>query len=152
MLFIPNIKWSKNKPHNYDKYVNNESKTLRVFERIGEAAVTVCAVIFPDTGAGLNIRSAFLALSLMFMMLYEIYWLRYFKSNMEMSDFYSDICGIPVAGATCPVMAFLLLGVYKASILTVISAMVLGVGHIGIHLNHKKELKHDSIGNSKEND
>lgn len=49
--------------------------------------------------------------------------------------------GIPVAGATLPVVAFLLLGIYGRNIFLIISTIVLGIGHIGIHLNHKKELE-----------
>lgn len=152
MLFIPNIIWSKNKPRNYDRYVHNENKTLLALERIGEAAVTVCALIFRDRALGFDFQTLCLAMSVIFMILYEIYWLRYFKSDMKMSDFYSDICGIPVAGATCPVAAFFLLGVYKANVFTVISAVILGVGHIGIHLNRKKEQQYDSIENNEKDD
>lgn len=74
------------------------------------------------------------------MVLYEIYWLRYFKSEKTMKDFYSSLLGIPVAGATLPVVAFLLLGIYGKNLLLIIAAVILGIGHIGIHLNHKKEI------------
>jgi hypothetical protein len=56
-----------------------------------------------------------------------------------MKDMYSSILGIPVAGATLPVLASLLLGIYGKNIFLIISAIILGVGHIGIHLNHRKE-------------
>ena len=48
------------------------------------------------------------------MVLYEIYWIRYFRSAKTMKDLYSSILGIPVAGATLPVLAFMLLAVYGA--------------------------------------
>ena len=38
-------------------------------------------------------------------------------------------------------LAFLLLGVYGKNIFLIISTIILGIGHIGIHLNHKKEAK-----------
>ena len=75
------------------------------------------------------------------MVLYEIYWIRYFKSKKTMRDFYSSLLGIPVAGATLPVMAFLLLGLYGKNIFLILSVIILGIGHIGIHLNHWKELQ-----------
>ena len=56
-----------------------------------------------------------------------------------MRDMYSSILGVPVAGATLPVAAFLLLGVYGKNPLLIIATVILGIGHIGIHLNHKKE-------------
>ena len=41
MLFIPNLFWSKHKPKNYDKYVKNENKTLRIFEGAGQVLVKI---------------------------------------------------------------------------------------------------------------
>ena len=63
------------------------------------------------------------------------------KSNKTMKDMYSSILGIPVAGATLPVLAFLLLGVYGKNIFLIFSSIILGIGHIGIHLNHRKEVQ-----------
>ena len=56
-----------------------------------------------------------------------------------MSDFYSGILGIPLAGATLPVAAFMLLAVYGKSIPLAVCVVILGIGHIGIHFRHKKE-------------
>lgn len=63
------------------------------------------------------------------------------KSNKTMSDFYSSLLGTPVAGATLPVVAFGLLTIYGKNIFLGIAVIILGIGHIGIHLNHQKELK-----------
>lgn len=61
----------------------------------------------------------------------------------------SDVCGnyaklsryrVPVAGVTLSVTVFLLLGIYGKVIWMVISAIILGIGHIGIHLEHRKVL------------
>lgn len=58
-----------------------------------------------------------------------------------MKDFYRSFCGIPVAGASLPVFAFLLLGIYGRVVWMLVSVLILGVGHIGIHLQHRNELK-----------
>lgn len=141
MLFIPNIIWTKNQPKDYEQYVHNENKFLVIMERLGEVLVCCCALIFSD----FNIRfsslwSLWLLISFLLMLLYEIYWVRYFKSEKKLSDFYSSICGIPVAGATLPVCAFFLLGLYGSNVFLMISTIILGVGHIGIHLNHRNEI------------
>ena len=73
------------------------------------------------------------------MILYEIFWIRYFRSEKTMKNYYSSILGIPVAGATLPVIAFMLLAVYGRNTVLGISVIILGIGHIGIHLMHKKE-------------
>jgi hypothetical protein len=140
MLMIPNIIWSKKKPKDYDKYAENENKLLLVFERIGEIAVTCISLIFSDFN--INKPSAWsivLLVAFLLMILYEIYWIRYFKSEKTMKDMYSSILGIPVAGATLPVLAFILLGAYGKNLPLIISTLILGIGHIGIHIKHKKE-------------
>lgn len=140
MLIIPNLLWTKNQPREYEKYVVNESKILLAFERAGEALVTCIALIFSDFNIKISGRIIWLIISFALMILYEIYWIRYFKSQKTMKDFYSSLLGIPVAGATLPVCAFLILGVYGKNILMIISVIILGIGHIGIHINHRKEI------------
>ena len=74
------------------------------------------------------------------LLLYEGYWIRYFRSRQEMTDFYSSFLGIPVAGASLPVAAFFLLGIYGRNPLMLLAVTVLGIGHIGIHLAHRREV------------
>ena len=141
MLTVPNIIWAKNKPKDYEKYVVNESKVLGAFERIGEVLVTAIVLIFAD----FNLRpwtwwSLWLVVSFVLMVLYEIYWVRYFKSEKTMHDQYRQFLCFPVAGASLPVLAFFLLGIYGANIFMLVSVVILGIGHIGIHLKHQKEV------------
>lgn len=144
MLMIPNIIWAKNKPKDYDKYVKNENKILLIFERIGEVTVTCFSLIFSDFNINkIYAWTALLLAAFVLMVLYEIYWLRYFKSSKTMKDMYGNFFGIPVAGATLPVFAFLLLGIYGKNIFLIVSTVILGIGHIGIHLNHRKESLQD---------
>lgn len=144
MLMIPNIIWSKNKPENYEKYVKNENKILLIFERIGEIAVTCLSLIFADFNINeISSWTAVFLTAFILMVLYEIYWLRYFKSSKTMKDMYSSLLGIPVAGATLPVLSFLLLGIYGKNLFLIVSTVILGIGHIGIHLNHRKESLQD---------
>ena len=142
MLFTPNIIWSKNQPKDYEKYAVQENKVLLTLERAGEALVSTLCLIFSDFNIGsISPWSIVLLASFLMMLLYEIYWIRYFKSEKTMQDMYSGILGIPVAGATLPVLAFFLLGVYGKNIPMMISTVILGIGHIGIHLQHKKQIK-----------
>ena len=114
------------------------------FERTGEVAVSCVALVFSD----FNIRpwspwSFWLVAAFALMLLFEVYWFRYFSSDRTMRDFYSSILGIPVAGATLPVLAFMLLAVYGKNIVLGVAVVILGVGHIGIHLMHRKEIGKD---------
>ena len=53
---------------------------------------------------------------------------------------YRPLGPIPIPLASLPVAAIFLLGVWYQSPLTLIAAIVLGIGHIGIHLGHVREL------------
>lgn len=144
MLIIPNIIYTKNQPADREKYAAEENKVLQIFERIGEVLVSCCALIFQGFNiGGISPWSLWLLGAFALMILYEIYWVRYFKSEKTTADFYRNLLGIPAAGATLPVAAFLLLGVYGRNIFMIISAVIFGIGHIGIHLNHRKEIGDD---------
>lgn len=140
MLMIPNLIWARNRPEHYDQYAGNENRVLLALERIGEVLVSTIALVFSDFN--LRPREAWclwLVLSFIPMLLYEAFWIRYFRSERTMRDFYRGFAGIPVAGATLPVAAFFLLGVYGKNIPMILSTVILGIGHIGIHLAHAKE-------------
>ena len=62
------------------------------------------------------------------------------RERISVKDFYRSILGIPVAGATLPVLAFFILAIYGKNILLGVAVVILGIGHIGIHLMHKKEI------------
>lgn len=145
MLFVPNIIWTRYKPLDYEKYVVNESKVLQILERCGQILVCCIVLIFSDFNIRtINIWTVWLALAFICMLLYECHWVRYFKSGKTMVDFYRGIFGIPVAGATLPVAAFFLLGIYGSNFFLLTAVVILGIGHIGIHVNHYREVTNHS--------
>lgn len=138
MLMIPNMIWTKNQPQGYT--AQNENKILQFLERIGEVLTTCCALFFSDFNLNKwSNRSWWLIAAILLMVLYEIWWLRYFKSRRTLADFYSSFYGIPVAGASLPVLAFFFLGIYGKVVWMLFACLLLGIGHIGIHLQHRKE-------------
>ena len=140
MLMIPNLIWAKNKPENYAQYAGKENRVLLAFERVGEVLVSAVALVFSDFNLRpWNAWCLWLVLSFVLMLLYEAVWIRYFRSGKTLRDFYRGFAGIPVAGATLPVAAFFLLGVYGKNVPMLLATVILGVGHIGIHLAHAKE-------------
>ena len=139
MLFIPNILWTKNVPEGYTS--DGENKILGLFERIGEVMVCCCSLIFSDFNVhGMTAWTWWLLAAVSLMILYEIWWIRYFRSERKLKDFYTGIMYIPLAGATLPVLAFFLLGIYGKVIWMLISVLIVGIGHIGIHLEHYNEM------------
>ncbi|MDE7263044.1 MAG: hypothetical protein K2N64_00090 [Anaeroplasmataceae bacterium] len=145
MLFIPNLIWVKFKPINYDKEAESENKVFLFLERTGEVLVTSLVLVFDDFNIkSIEYWSLFLLFAFIIMVLYELYWLRYFLSKRTMNDFYCRFLGIPIPGATLPVLAFILLSLYGKNIFLFLATILLGIGHIGIHIGHYKRMKKSS--------
>ena len=155
MLFIPNIYWGmKAKPKGYDEVAKDENKILLLFERVGEVMVTCEFLIFPALNPYLKLlpegvffdwKIIMSVAALVLMILYECYWIRYFRSERTLKDQYSSFAGFPVAGSTLPALAVLLLGLYSMNLVVIVSGVILGIGHIGIHLMHYKEISHELL-------
>lgn len=139
LLIVPNLIWAKNKPHGYNN--DHENKALLIFERVGQVFVSSTVLMFKDFNLQKwSMWSWWLIAAIVLMLLYECWWLRYFKSAKNLVDFYSSFLGIPVAGATLPVAAFFMLSIYGKVIWLTIAVIILGIGHIGLHLEHRKEI------------
>ena len=88
MLFAPNIKWAKNKPEGYEQFAAKENKILQAFEWTGEILTSAIVLVFSDfniTGWSLHgwkWWNCWLLLSFFLMILYEMYWHRYFKEEV----------------------------------------------------------------------
>jgi hypothetical protein len=136
MLEVPNILWAKHKPEGYDP--SGENRVLLIFERVGQVLCTAAILLFSDTNPhGFAPWLAWFVVSAILMLIYESYWVRYFR-NPILVNFYRPFLGIPLPGAALPVAAFLLLGVYGKLIWLIAAAVILGIGHIGIHIGHAK--------------
>lgn len=140
MLFIPNIVYATNKFTS--KPTLDENKVLVWLERIGQALVSTIVLIFSDFNVqGWSLWTIWLVAAVIFMLMYELWWIRYFRSSKTLADFYSSYAGIPVAGASLPIIAFFLLGIYGQVVWLLFAVIILGIGHIGIHIEHRKALK-----------
>ena len=147
MLFVPNILWARGrKPEGYEEAEKKENKVLLAFERAGQVLATVSVLVFPainphvrrlPEGVFFRWDVLILAAAFVLMILYECYWIRYFRSARTLRDMYASFAGFPVAGATLPVLALLLMGIYARNLVVVAAAVVLGIGHVGIHLAHR---------------
>ncbi len=136
-LMIPNILWMR-RTETHDS--SGESKALLALERVGQVLCVVTLLIFSDTNPKqFDLWMLWLVASALLMVMYECYWIRYFRSERTVRDFYRPMLGIPVPGAALPSAAFLLLGVYGRLVGLIAAAVIFGVGHIGIHWGHVKD-------------
>ena len=104
-LLAPNLLWGRRRPRNYDP--SGENRLLLALERIGQVLIICAALVFQD----FNLRPWtswcwWLVAAAGLMALYELWWLRYFRSRRTMADFTARLLGVPVAGASLPVAAF----------------------------------------------
>ena len=135
LLIVPNILWSRNPPEDYDN--SFEHGILMLLERIGQVGCFLCALMFSDFNfAPFTPWTLWLVFAFAAMALYELCWVRYFKSRRRARNMYRSFYGIPVPLATLPVAAFVLLGVYGKIIWMILFSIIFGGGHIGIHLQH----------------
>ncbi|MBE5856791.1 MAG: hypothetical protein E7296_04370 [Lachnospiraceae bacterium] len=150
MLFVPNIIWERGKqPKGYEEEAKNESKILLIFERVGEALTSAVLLVFPSLNPKMKLLPGGLfmewdviiwIMAFVLMIFYECYWIKYFRSERTLKDMYASFAGFPVAGASLPVIAVLLLGIYSGNLIVIAAAVILGIGHIGIHVNHARNL------------
>ena len=61
-----------------------------------------------------DLRTIMWLCAFVLMILYECDWARYFRSERTLKDFYSSYAGFPVAGASLPVIAAAILGIYRS--------------------------------------
>ena len=140
MLFIPNIKWAKSQPLGYEELSRRENRTLLMFERAGQVLATCSSVVFVCPQGFSLPWLLWLIVAFLLMLLYEAAWTRYFKGEERLDGMYQPLGPIPVPIASLPVAALALLGIWYQSPITVIAALILGIGHVGIHLEHLREL------------
>jgi hypothetical protein len=140
MLQIPNIMWARRKPEGYDP--SGESKVLLILERAGQVLCVASILLFTNYNPILlEPWTAWFFVLAFLMVLYEAYWIRYFRSDQTVTGFYRPFLGVPAPGATLPVAAFLMLGIYGRVIWLIVSSAILGIGHIGIHMGYIRKLK-----------
>lgn len=114
-----------------------ESRALRCVERIGQLLTVVALVGFSDTGLrAWSPRSWWLVAAAALMLLSLVGWGRYVRSDRTLHDLYRPLLGVPVPLATLPVLACLLLGLYGRLVPLIAGAVLLGIGHVGVHALH----------------
>lgn len=137
LLFIPNIIYLIKKPYKYVFESENENKILKILERLGQFLTTVCLLIFDNSNTN---HTYYLISAFLLMLMYEYCWIRYFYSERKLSDFYRRFLIFYIGLFILPIMSFLMLAIYGKNIYLLISAVILGIGHIGIHIQHIKNI------------
>lgn len=137
LLLVPNLLWARHQPAGYTS--ENEAKIFVLLERAGEISVSITAVLSVSCNPEAGKQTWLLVASLLCMLLYECYWIRYFRRPC-LQTFYNPLLHIPLPGALLPILAFFLLGCYGQAWLMLLATCILAIGHLQIHNQHRKEL------------
>ncbi|MEI9938578.1 MAG: hypothetical protein WDO69_15280 [Pseudomonadota bacterium] len=141
MLFVPNALWARLRSPEAAPTSSKENSLLLALERVGQVATTVAALVSPGSEPAGPARLTCLGASLVAMVLYELSWLRYFRTDRTARTLYRSLGPVPLPLAVLPVLGFLLLAVYEVHPLLLAAVVVLGVGHVSIHSQHARSLR-----------
>ena len=139
MLYVPNILWARHQPEGYEELSKHENRTLLALERFGQVATTCAALIFVCPQGFSAPWVLWLVAAFALLVLYECAWIRYFTGGCTLALMYAPLGPVRIPLASLPVAAFALLGVWYGSPVAVAAAVILGIGHVGIHLAHERE-------------
>lgn len=139
LLFIPNGIFASSPPAEFSALSAGEPTVLVSLERTGQALACIFVVCTAKLQPGRS-HVWLLYLAGILMGVYELWWIWYFHGPRTLESFYAPLLFIPVPGAVLPVAALLLLGIYAQSFWLLLSGLILGIGHIGIHVQHAVSL------------
>lgn len=145
LLLIPNIIFGFTITDELRDALENKNMFLTITERVGEALICIVLLLFPANNPRAVIkpqicmffsrRFEWFVLVVLFMAIYEIFWIRFFRSKKTVKDLYHSTCGVPFAGAILPCFAVFCLGVYAGNLVTIAAAVIFTIGHLGIHIS-----------------
>lgn len=141
-LFVPNILFGQNMPQDYKELSAEEPAGLLMLERTGQATVSFLILFARDFAwTTWTSWSGWLLLGWVAVALYLACWTRYFVGPHSAARLHRPLLGIPVPLAVLPVAAALLFGIYARSFWLILASIVLGIGHIGIHVQHLRSAR-----------
>lgn len=130
VVLAPNLLWFLFPPINMPTAEEiKEPITLTILENIGRVGVIIIPLFYPII---IDAASHYcLVAMIVLLFIYYAGWFRFLKSRNYTDGFLPlRWIPIPIPMAVCPVMYFILSAVLLKSILMLMSALILGVGHI----------------------
>ncbi|NWL88403.1 hypothetical protein DMN77_12475 [Paenibacillus sp. 79R4] len=140
-ILLPNLFFFVIPPRNLpDNMEDKESLLFKMAEGIGRLGVFISPILSP-----IQHEEYYEVLSLIgmfiFLVLYYIGWIRYFRLGRDYKQLFSPMIGIPVPLAISPVLYFICASVVLHSPLLLLSSLLLAIGHIPISLKTYQRVK-----------
>ena len=147
MLFVPGFIRTKIVEHEgHEESPRSDSQALLLLDHCGEIALIISLLVFPSVNLHIRIlpegiysdwRIIMWVAAFVLVILYECYWIKFFRSPKTIKDLCSSFAGYPLAGATLPFMVALLLGLYSLNIIIVVCSVIFGIGRIGNYIKYR---------------
>ena len=132
LIMVPNIFHYLKIRNKSDVPSSNKSAPtlIKIIENIGRLGILITPLFY-----SLNLDNSFsiyfLVLSLLFLLLYYVAWLRYFMSGSNQIDLRKSLL-IPLPLAVYPSLYFICSSYLLSSIPMLISSLVFAIGHIWV--------------------
>ncbi|WP_410511512.1 hypothetical protein PaeBR_15685 [Paenibacillus sp. BR2-3] len=144
-VLLPNLLFFGIPPKNMPaKLEDKESSIFKIAEGLGRLGVFILPIF-----SSIHIDKPYEVLSLIgmfiFLLLYYVGWIRYFRRDREYKLLFSPMIGIPVPLAVSPVLYFLCASIVLHSSLLFLSSLILAFGHIPMSLNTYRQINKDNI-------
>ena len=131
LILLPNLVYFIFPPRDVPEKFPSLPWHLTVLEQIGRYACFALPLIFGKQIAAqpFNFLAMLMGICVAF---YYICWIRYFTSGRGFALLFKPLWHLPVPMALFPVLYYILLGLWLGSLLFLIPALMLCIGHLAI--------------------
>jgi len=134
VFFPPNLKLA-----NVSVRVGGLSRVMNIFERVGQIG-SFTIPFFYQLKCSTILDTTMLIIMSGALVLYYAGWTRYLVKGRNEGLFYKSMFGVPLPMAIMPVVYFISASVLLSSGWLLISAIVLGAGHIIVSWQHSRSI------------
>ncbi|MGD0038431.1 MAG: hypothetical protein ABSC53_14180 [Bacteroidota bacterium] len=120
------------------------AQIINVFERVGQIGSFTLS-FFYRLSCSNTLDTVLLIMMSFALVVYYTGWVRYLVKGCSETLFYKSMFGIPLPMAIMPVIYFILASILLGSTWLMISAILLGIGHITISLQSSRRIKHLTV-------
>jgi len=144
-VLLPNLFFFVLPPSNLPGNMgDNESLLFKMSEGIGRLGVFILPILSSIHHKEYHEVLSLIGMSI-FLLLYYIGWVRYFRQGRDYKLLFSPMIGIPVPLAISPILYFICASVVLHSPLLFLSSLLFAIGHIPVSLKTYQQINNNNI-------
>lgn len=115
-------------PKGESKVESNGTNVIEIIEQGSRMlfAITICFLV---SNKDVNFKSPFLYISLLFLVLYYIVWIRYFIGGMDEKLLGMNFLFVPIPLAIFPVLYFIFASLWMNNYIATVIMIIFGISH-----------------------